>query len=574
VPLATAHFAAKNNPKPFVAVVPGTVVSSPRGMVVSSSAEASRAGIEMLAAGGNAIDAAVATALALGVTEPGGSGLGGATFMLVRLASGATVAIDGAAVAPRSVDRGALLEMWEKNRFYGHRVAAVPGTLGALVHALERYGTKTFQETLRPAVELADAGVALSSSQRMFIDYYFWKIRDSEYLCSLFLKDCFDLFEPEHVHCVDDLAWTLHRLADAGPAEFYRGEIAARLDRDMAASGGFVRRQDLSLARPAERSPVRGSYRGFEVLSYPTPAGGAAVVGTLNILDTFPTEVMSDPVRRIHLTTDAARIALSAALPGVGSLRTADREAQDRQAARRRASAIRADRALYQREVNPTPARAWQGKNTTHVSVADAYGNVVSMTQSLGRQFGAGVATPGLGFIHNSFLEGYEFANPRHDAFVSPAKPAWAAMAPTIVLRDGKPFLLLGSSGSNSIPTILAGVVVNLVDLGASLGEAVTAARAVWSGDVEDKLFLEMVEPITPAVAEKLRALGFSNVKEVVYPPAPTDMWHFGSVNALLIDPRDSTLLGIGDPRRQGIAVGLDPVPSLPVAGTAPGTSP
>ena len=535
-------------------------VVSRDGMVVTDSAAASWAGASMLEAGGNAVDAAVAAALAIGVALPGSSGIGGETHLLLRLRDGRTLAIDGSARAPlrSSPEELRRLEVGKQytGSFYSHKAVATPGTLAALVLALRRYGTRSFAEVVAPAIELAEHGSTWTPAQHAFLEKYTAKMWESEYLRQLFLKDGIEVWGLDHVYCNPDLARFLRRLAQRGPEDFYHGEIAAEIERDMIANGGWLRRGDLGLMEALEREPVRGRYRDLEVVSAPLPAGGAAVVETLGILDRFPADRLREgSVDRLHLLLEACRIALADCFPARRPLRSPDEFAGDRAWLDARARLIRPDRALYWQEISWSARSTIDVGGTTQISTVDAEGNAVSLTQTLGAGFGSGVTVPGYGFPFNSLLNGFEFSDRSAWRYIRSLQSNLNTMAPTILLRDGEPAMVLGSAGSARIAPILATLIVNLVDRRLPPCEAMAAPRALWGGNGDSQSYLEMVDEVTEQQADTLAERGFIAQTRMTYPATPLHLTDFGGVNAILIDPVDGTLVGVGDPRRQGVAI-------------------
>ena len=535
-------------------------VTSHDGMVVTDSAAASSAGARMLESGGNAVDAAVAAALAIGAALPGSSGLGGETHMLLHLRNGRALAIDGSARAPlrSSTQELQRLEIDKKytNSFYSHKAVATPGTLAALVLALERYGTKSFAEVAAPAIDLAEHGSTWTPTHRAFLEKYTAKMWESEYLRHLFLKNGIEVWGLEHLYCNPDLARVLRRLVERGPEDFYRGEIAAEIDRDMIDNGGWLRRGDLGLMEAVEREPVRGRYRDLEVVSAPLPAGGAAVVEALGILHRFPADRWRDhPVDRLHLLLEACRIALADCMPSQRPLRSPDELARDPSWLDARARLIRFDRALYWDEISRNARSTIDVGGTTQISTIDAEGNAVSLTQTIGAAFGSGVTVPGYGFPFNSLLNGFEFSDRRAWRYITPLQSNLTTMAPTIVLRHGEPMLVLGSAGSARIAPIIATLIVNLVDRRLPPCEAMAAPRALWGGNGDSRSYLEIAGDITERQADTLAARGFVDQTRMTYPATPLELTNFGGVNAIFVDSADGTFVGLGDPRRQGVAI-------------------
>jgi gamma-glutamyltranspeptidase / glutathione hydrolase len=538
-----------------------TTVTSTRGMAVSGSPQASRAGAEILEAGGNAVDAAVAAALALGVAEPGQSGLGGQTYMLICWPGGACVAIDGSSVAPLRVSRPALQRLATEGRLFGYELVATPTTLATLALALQRYGTLTLAQAIVPAIAIADAGSPFSQNQRNFAGAYVEKIRENRYLSDLVLADGIWVRPLEHVYCNADLERTLRRLAADGAGAFYTGEIAAEIAADMAANGGWVTQADLARVRPVERAPLRGSFRGFEVVSFPFPGGGAAVIETLHILEGFAAgRLAGGGADSRMLEIEAARLAIA----DEHAVRRPSAEAQaallDKGMASRRAALIRFDRALAREEISVPAPEPWLEKDTTQLTVADAAGTVVSVTQTLGHGFGACVATPGLGFPYNSMLEAFDLEHSDSRSYLLPLRTPYTSQAPTVLLRDGRPVLALGGVGSARITSSVAGVIVNVVDRGMTLHDAIVAPRVVWGDSPENMVNVEVTGAPTAAVADELQRRGYPTVKRVTFPAVQQDLGWLGGINAVAISP-DGSMSGVGDPRRQGAAAAPDKAP-------------
>ena len=533
-------------------------VSSRLGMVVTDSAAASAAGARLLEEGGNAIDAAVAAAFAIGVALPGSSGLGGETHLLIRLASGRALVIDGSARAPLRVSAAELQRLRDaatvKNFVYGHKSVATPGTLAALVAALRRYGTKTLAEVVAPAIELAETGSPWTPAYQAFLQKYTAKMWESDYLRGLFMKDGIEVWGVDHVYCNPDHAAFLRRLLAAGPDDFYRGGIAAEIEADMLAHGGWLRRADLALMEAVEREPLRGRYRGLEVLSVPLPAGGAVVIETLGILDRFTSALLRQPsVDRLHLLLEASRIAAVDCSPVRRPLRSPDVLSGNGAWLDARARLIRFDRALYAQEISRSALSAIDVEGTTQISTVDAAGNVVSLTQTVGAAFGSGVTVPGYGFPLNGLLNGFEFQDRQAWRYIAPLESDLNTMAPTIVLRDGEPLLVLGSAGSARIAPIVANVIVNLIDGGLPACEAMAAPRALWGGNADARSYLELFDDLREADADELARRGFAPQTRLTYPASALDLTDFGGVNLVFVDT-DGTLVGAGDPRRQGVA--------------------
>ena len=533
------------------------------GMAASGSPEATEAAVEILERGGNAIDAAVAAALMLGVSDPDASGLGGMTSIVIRLANGRTVVIDGAAPTPRGVDPTRLqpfdLDDWR----VGHELVAVPTTLAVLERARSRYGTMALRDLLAPAIEVAERGFPINPVQITWTNHYFEEIAASRYLRFTALTDGTALGQPGELLCRPELAKTLRFIARYGASSFYRGPIADLIEADMLRHGGFLRKADLATLRVKEVAPLYTSYRGCEVLTVPPPGGGSAVIEALNILEVFESASLAqDTVDRHHTLLEAFRIALAdrgLATGLAGPFQNGLAMAISKEHAQARAGLIAPGTAIADSDLWGAidPDCAPKGESTTQVSVADQQGNVVSLTQTLGRSWGSKVMTPGLGFPYNSLLEGFNYDKPQCPGYLQPNIPCPNDMAPTIVLTaEGSLLVALGSPGSNLIPSIIANVISNLVDRRMDISRAVAAPRVLFGGSSGLSPWIEVAPPITDADADALEAAGHATVKRVHSPPTDACALYFGGVNAVGWDAEAMTFVGVGDGRRWGSAHG------------------
>lgn len=545
---------------------PGAVVSSPLGVVVTAAPEASWAGVRMLEAGGNAVDAAVAAAFALTASEPGGSGLGGQTWMVIRLASGEERALSCPARAPMRIDRAKLRTRRDGPDLWGPMASAVPTTVATLDHALRRYGTMTFSDVLAPAIEAADAGYRVQRTERQFLVNYTRRLFDSEVLLPVYLtgptgeSGIPDPLPAGTCARLPALAETLRRLAAAGAADFYSGAIAATLDGEMRAAGGFVTRADLARvpASVLDVGPVRGTYRGLTALSVPAPAGGSALVAALQILDALPPALLADPgLSRGQAIVEAVRLARAEA----GRRRLAEdvtegpflSEWLTRDWAARQAARIRPGRALPDAELQPRGRPFAPSPGTTQVSVVDAAGNAVSLTQTLGRYFGAAWAPPSLGFLLNAFVEPLESDDPVSPLFLGPGTAAPTPAAPVILLRGGRPFLVAGTGGSSRIPSVLLSFVAGLVDGRDAPADALARPRLLWEDDhAGPRVLLEVAPPYSAASVAALKAMGYPGVFALTEPGSDTLV--FGGIHAIVRDDAAGTWTGLVDGRREGAA--------------------
>lgn len=534
-------------------------VHSRLGIVATGSPEATEAAVSILERGGNAIDAAVTAALVLSVADPDASGIGGATYMVIRPADKPATVIDGTSLTPAKVDIDRLRAVKESGRTFGYEMVAVPTTLAVLDLALSRYGSLTMAEALQPAIETAENGYRLSPIQITWTnDYYDDIMAASDYARYLVLEDGETVGEPGDVHCQPDLARTLSRIATEGVATFYRGRIADEIEADMKANGGFLRKADLVMTRVRERPPLRSTYRDVEILTVPSPGGGETLVEILNIMETFPPGFLAgNTVERHHALVETFRIA-SADRGGSGSFHGSAAGALSKNHARDRAAMIVPGKVLSREAIRgPVDPDCFpKGESTTQVSVIDQAGNVVALTQTLSRSFGSKAATPGLGFFYNSFLESFNVDKPQCGGFLQPRSPCINDITPTIVLRDDHPIAVLGTPGSNRIPGIIATVISNVVDRKMALEDAVTAPRIVWGGYTRLRISAEMTGAITGEAMDQLLNMGYQEIERIEFPATPIALTRGGGVNAAAFDPETVTYIGVADPRRGGLAMG------------------
>jgi len=365
---------------------------------------------------------------------------------------------------------------------------------------------------------------------------------------------------PGEIHCQPDLADTMRMIATQGVTSFYRGQIARLIDKDMIRIGAFVRFSDLARVRIREVAPLHTSYRGFDVFTFPPPGGGAGVIAALNILEEFTSDFLAeDTVQRHQVLIEAFRIAEADAREASNSLDMFGSNPLDKRNAPGRAAMIVAGKIIPDELLiaKVPPECDPSGETTTQVSVVDSFGNVVSLTQTLSRSFGAKVATPGLGFCYNSFLEFFNADNPRCPGYLETNSPCTTDMAPTIVLRDGQLVAALGTPGSDRIPSIVAEVISNIVDRGMGVRDAVTAPRVLWGGFPTKSAHIEVAGQIGEDAVNALERIGYEGMAVLRFPtPGDWTIANFGGVNAVAFDPRIGRYTGVGDPRRYGSAMG------------------
>ena len=529
-------------------VGPGDVAAR-KAMVASAHPAATAVGVEILKQGGNAVDAAVAVAFALSMAEPNASGVGGGGFMIVRMAGSEPVMIDYRETAPA----GATPE-----RYYapgvdfaartaeGPDAVGVPGLVAGATLALEKYGTMSLAEVLAPTVRLAREGITVSPKLNGMIVDEMEKIGKFPAAAAIYLPDGLPL-EAGSVLKNEDLAATLERIGAGGARAFYEGPVAEAIAAEMNRLGGVLGAGDLRTYEAKLREPVKGTYRGWDIVTAAPPTGGGThLVELLNIVETFDVKKLGrGSARLIHVLAEAMKMTFADKAANSGDpdhfvLPVA--KFTDKAYARTLAARIREGQARF--DYAPPSLVIPESESTSHLSVADEKGNVVALTQSINSFFGSGVVVPGTGVLLNNHLADFDGAGGGTNAIGPGRRPA-SSIAPTVVLRDGTPVLVIGTPGATRIVSALAQIIVNIVDFGLGLDEAIEAPRIHC---LTETLALEGRFPAD--VVEALKSWGHP-VK--LYPDRDN---FFGGAQAILIDSRKKTLYGAADSRRDGFAAG------------------
>ncbi len=502
------------------------------GMVATAQQHATRAGVRMLEQGGNAIDAAVASAFALGVCEPAASGLGGQTMLMLHDAdSGKTVALDGSSRAPNRATPG-LLSPVERRR--GYRSATVPSTPATLAYALERYGTQPLGAILQPAIELADQGYPVTELQRALTRREIRHLRAGT-AGQTFLRNGKSAYRVGAVFRQPALADTLRRLARRGIQDFYEGRIARRIEADMVRNDGLIRRDDLAqIPWPIERRPLACRFENLRVLTFPPPGAGRTLVEMLHILSEF-SEKQRDP------DTPTGALLLASVI------RHAFRDRRDRPRDPNFYAQV-AEKRMLSKDYAKATARGLRRQlaghgETTHLSVMDRHRNVVALTQSIERVYGSCSATPELGFLYNDYMSAFEYEDMAHPYHLRPNANPWASVAPTIVFRGRRPWLAIGSPGSERITPSIVQVLLRLRRQ--SPYEAVDAPRLHSS--IDGVVSLEAGR-MADDIPEILARHGFEIKEREDY------SFYLGCVQLVLHEAR--RWIGVADPRRDGSAAG------------------
>ncbi len=534
---------------PALPVSPGDVVAD-EAMVASAHPAASAAGVEILRQGGNAVDAAVATAFALALAEPNASGLGGGGFMVVKLADEPDpIVVNYREAAPAGAtpdvyygpeaDFSALTTQ-------GPLASGVPGTVAGLSLALERYGTMSLAQVMAPAIRLCREGIEVSPLLNGMILDNLDKIGAFPAAAAIYTPDGFPL-EPGDTLRNPDLARTMETIAAQGPSVFYGGELGQAIVAEIHGLGGVMTLEDLAAYEPRVGPAVTGSYRGHDLIAAgPPAAGGMHVIELLNIMEGFDVEGMgAGTASYLHTLAEAQKMifadkAANAADPAFfdipSDVLTSDEYAEGLR------GRIREGEARFDYEA-PTLVPTGHG-STTHLSVVDGAGNIVALTQSINFFFGSGVLIPGTGILMNNHMNDFDARDGGPNA-VGPGKRPVSNMAPTIVLKEGQPYLTVGSPGSARIISALAQIVINLVDFGMGMDDAIEAPRAHIAGRT-----LALEGRIAPEVVQALEGWGHT-VR--MYPDWDS---YFGGAQGILVDVRTGKLHGGADSRRDGVAIG------------------
>ena len=467
-----------------------------RGIVSGSERLATEAGLKMLKRGGNAVDAAVATGFALAVTLPRAGNLGGGGFMLVHLAEGdRQIFIDYREIAPMSASRDMFLNedgsVDVEKSYYSASSAGVPGTVAGMIHALEQYGTLDLATVIQPAIDLAEQGFDVPAALHLNLRSAQSRLSQNPEANRIYLQG---KGEPPAIGTrfkQPDLAATLKRIKTLGAKGFYEGTTAELIVAEMNKSGGIMTLADLAGYRAVERLPVRGSFRNFEIVSAPPPSsGGIHVLQILKLLEPFDLMAMGhNSAGYIHHLSEAMKLAYADRSKYLGDPdRTVIPVAEltsDEYLSKRRAL-IKSDVATPSEEVMPGEIAVPESRDTTHYSVADRFGNVVSNTYTINFSYGSGIVVPGTGMLLNNemddftakpgFPNGYGLIQGEANS-VSPERKPLSSMTPTIVFKDGAPWLATGSPGGSYIITAVAQQLLNLMVFDMSLGMATSSPR-------------------------------------------------------------------------------------------------
>lgn len=472
-------------------------VTSKNGMVASQERYATKAGLDVLKEGGNAVDAAVTVGFALAVTLPQAGNLGGGGFMLVRLAKdNQTVAIDYREKAPKAATRNMFLnangEVDPIKSRYSYLAVGVPGTVAGLTMALEKYGTISLERAIKPAIELAEKGFPVDEELQTSLVAAKERMQASPASMAIFYKPGGIPYEVGDILIQKDLAKSLRLIAKEGTKTFYQGAIAQALVADMQANGGLITKEDLATYQPFIRKPIRGTYRGYEIYSMPPPSsGGVHLVQMLNLLEGFPLrELGHNTAQTIHLMAETMKLAYADRSKFLGDPDFVDIPVSgliSKVYANELRRKINLNRATPSQQLAPgNPKQFLESNDTTHYSVMDKYGNIVSNTYTLNLPYGTNLTAAGTGILLNDEMDDFSAKPGVPNAFgliggelnaIEPEKRMLSSMTPTIVMKDGKPYLVTGSPGGSRIITTVLQVVLNVIEHKMNVAAATNAIR-------------------------------------------------------------------------------------------------
>jgi gamma-glutamyltranspeptidase/glutathione hydrolase len=519
-----------------------------RGMVVSASSIASDVGFQVIESGGNAIDAAVATAFALAVTHPTAGNIGGGGFLVYRPAKGEPTTFDFREAAPA----GSHPEMWLKNGKYdsevhhnSHLAVGVPGTVAGLHLAWKTAGSKPWKELVAPAIKLARDGFEMTDGLARSLERTIPAFKRYPASLAQFTKNG-QPYQAGDIFKQPDLARTLERIANEGPAGFYDGETAELIEKEMKANGGLITREDLKNYQAKQRAPIRGTYRGYEIIGMPPPSsGGISVQLMLNILEGYDLKASGfGSAQTLHLIAESMRRAFAERAQHLGDPDFVKDMPIQRLLSKEYAAELR-------KTINPSRASksspttftwATESQETTHFSVVDAQRNAVSLTYTLEAGYGSKIVVPGAGFLLNNEMGDFN-AGPGLTTeagligtppnLAQPGKRMLSSMSPTIIARDGKLFMVTGSPGGRTIINTVLMTILNVIDFGMNAQEAVDAGR-IHHQWLPDRISYEenMFSPDTLALLRKmghtLQPVSAQGVDEIIVYNEKEDMLEGG----------------------------------------------
>ncbi|HUU47569.1 MAG TPA: gamma-glutamyltransferase [Nitrosopumilaceae archaeon] len=533
----------------FQTTIDNKFSESSKGMVSSAFPNASKAGAEILKKGGNAIDAACAVSLALGVCEPQASGIGGQSMGIIHF-EGKTICIDGSTRAPSLATPSRFKNIIERS--LGYRATTVPSTVAVMGILNERYGNLEWAKILKPAIRIAKKGYRITKLQHDLQQKElenFTKL-ESRSGAKYFLKDGTTPFEPKDLFIQDELAELLSYLADNGYKSFYHGKIPKIIDADMRKNKGLLREDDLvMIPKIIEREPIVGKYRNVTVKTFPPPAVGRILLLILMLLNQLPPKVIKNKkLEFYHYLVETFKRSLAFRTQRPYDVATYkqfdDKLLFDKTFLKHLSESI-----IDGIQLNSNPKMKFHDEDTTHLSVMDDEGNAVGITQSIELVYGSNAAAEGLGFLYNSYMASFEYDNINYPHYLRPNTSPWTSVAPTILFHKNKPWMTLGTPGSDRIPTITAQFISSMIDSGLSPNDAMNKPRIHCTVDgivaIEGERFDASIIPYLAELGYKIES------KE------PYSYYH-GAIHAVIKKNSSKGFQGMAEIRRDGTAVGVD----------------
>ncbi|MEG0584524.1 MAG: gamma-glutamyltransferase [Cetobacterium sp.] len=521
------------------------------GIVAASKYEASKIGADIIKKGGNAVDAAVATAFALSVCEPHSSGLGGGGFMTLRIAeTGEVIFIDFREIAPKNAtpkmwvldDKGKVIG---KQKTDGGKASGIPGEVAGLLYLLEKYGTMSRNEVLQPAIDLATNGYTVSPTLAEVLKETYDTMIEFPEITKIYWKDGSFPYETGDIIKNPDLAKTLSIIQEKGADGFYKGEVAEAIVNSVNKYDGLFTLEDLAEYKVSVRKPIVGNYRGYEIISSPPPSsGGAHLIQILNILENYDIGSLEvNSPEYLHLFSEAFKLAYADRSKYMGDtdfVKVPLGGITSKSYAKNIINKIDLTKANTHEPHNP-----WQyeHEDTTHFSIADKAGNMVAVTKTINGYFGSGVCVDGYGIIMNDEMDDF-VTGPGHANSVEPGKKPLSSMTPTLILKNGNPFMVLGTPGGAKIFATVAQVLSKVIDHNMDIQDAISAPR-IWDNTSAE---INYESRLNPEYIYKLQEMG--------HKVNSNGEWGSGSVQGIVYMP-DGTLRGGADPRRDGKALGL-----------------
>ncbi len=496
LPLLSSPTLYADEPSIFSQMATAQPVWAKHGMVASQETLASRVGVDILKQGGNAVDAAVAVAFSLAVTLPRAGNIGGGGFMLVHLAKEhKTIAIDYREMAPAKANKDIFLDengdaVEKLSREHGLAVG-VPGTVMGMSLALEKYGTMSMAQVTKPAIKMARNGISVSPDLAVSLAGLKRRMSQWPSTAAIFYKTDGSDYQVGDILKQPELAHSLQLIADHGTKGFYEGETATKLVKAVQEAGGIMTLEDLQHYKAVEREPVRGQYRGYEVVSMPPPSsGGVHIIEMLNVLQQFPIDKFGhNTAQTIHVMAETMKHAYADRSEYLGDpdfYKVPVKQLTNKDYAQKIASQIALNNTTPSAEIKPGNLAPYESDQTTHFSVVDKWGNAVSNTYTLNFSYGSGLVAKGTGILLNNEMDdfsakagvpnGYGLVGGDANAVEANKRPL-SSMSPTIVMKNGKPFLVTGSPGGSRIITTTLQIIMNVIDHGLNIAEASNAAR-------------------------------------------------------------------------------------------------